>query len=434
MPGQPRRRDGVVRLIVGVTIAVAAAGATFGPMAVASASGPSPSPSPSPSGSFDFNGTPSPSTSPSASPTPTATASSGRSPSRGQLAYTADGSASTGPTPSPRATPTRTAAPSTSGTQPSPSPAGGGAEGTSPPGFASTPGGLGFAFYPGLADGFPALATPVDPRSTVDILQRLATMKATPEVALAVLVPFPVIGPASYADDWAAPRFAPSTQPRSGIDITAARGTPVIAVADGTITARRSGGADGNALVLTTGDRTQYRYAHLDSFAGATQGQPVTAGTLLGYVGTSGDTTALPPRLNLQIRPQGGAATSPVAQLDRWLAQARTRLAALSTTDNPVLAPLVAPAPGQEVVPFGLTTAAGSGIAATLAGERRDPSRSSGLGAPEAGGTLAVLLAAVAQLATQLRLRRQRRTARDPRVGFLAGAVLLPLTTADRHV
>jgi peptidoglycan LD-endopeptidase LytH len=75
------------------------------------------------------------------------------------------------------------------------------------------------------------------------------------------------------------------------IDIHAPRGTPVIAVADGTIRKLHSGARGGRAIYLMDDDgTTRYYYAHLDGYAeGLHEGQRVEQGEVIGYVGDTGN-------------------------------------------------------------------------------------------------------------------------------------------------
>lgn len=87
------------------------------------------------------------------------------------------------------------------------------------------------------------------------------------------------------------------TQSRSGgrthhaIDIHAPRGTPVIAVVDGTIRKLHSGARGGLSVYLMDDDGlTRYYYAHLDGYAeGLHEGQRVERGEVIGYVGDTGN-------------------------------------------------------------------------------------------------------------------------------------------------
>lgn len=222
-------------------------------------------------------------------------------------------------------------------------------------------------------------------RSTVDILRRLKAIGAGPAEIVGVLAPFPVIGPASYSDDWHAPRDG-GARLHKGADIFAPRGTPVIAVASGTITRLSpSGGLGGRTVHLTTDDGTYFYYAHLDAFhVRLTEGQRVAAGSLLGFVGNTGNAITTPPHLHFEIHPDGGAAVPPLPQLDRWLADARARLADLEAQNagqphagGEALTPLVAPpAWTEDETNWTQGEAAGAGLAATTPQETADPSTS----------------------------------------------------------
>lgn len=121
---------------------------------------------------------------------------------------------------------------------------------------------------------------------------------------------FPVRPACYFIDTWMEAR-GPDRK-HEGVDIIADRGREILAVADGTIT--RITTADtaklsGNALRLTMADGTYFFYAHLDTFApGITVGTKVTAGQVIGTVGSTGATT---PHLHFEVHPLGGAAVNP---------------------------------------------------------------------------------------------------------------------------
>ncbi|MBV9493501.1 MAG: M23 family metallopeptidase [Acidobacteria bacterium] len=98
-------------------------------------------------------------------------------------------------------------------------------------------------------------------------------------------------------------------QSRSGgrmhgaLDIMAPRGTPVIAAVDGTI--RKLFTSNAGGLTVYEFDAAQekvYYYAHLDSYAdGIHEGLAVKAGTVIGYVGTTGNAPPDAPHLHFAI-------------------------------------------------------------------------------------------------------------------------------------
>lgn len=90
----------------------------------------------------------------------------------------------------------------------------------------------------------------------------------------------------------------------TGLDFAAPSGTPIHAVANGTITETGSAGAYGNRTVETLEDGTQIWYCHQTSFTAET-GDRVNAGEVIGSVGSTGNTTG--PHLHLEVRPAGSA-------------------------------------------------------------------------------------------------------------------------------
>lgn len=92
------------------------------------------------------------------------------------------------------------------------------------------------------------------------------------------------------------------TEPRGGgrvhraMDILAPRGTPVVAAVDGTI--RKYFTSKAGGLTIYQFDRSEeriYYYAHLDSYAaGIGEGSFVPQGTVIGYVGATGNANGTP--------------------------------------------------------------------------------------------------------------------------------------------
>jgi murein DD-endopeptidase MepM/ murein hydrolase activator NlpD len=91
----------------------------------------------------------------------------------------------------------------------------------------------------------------------------------------------------------------------TGLDFAAPDGTPIRAIANGTITETASAGAYGNRTIQTLEDGTQVWYCHQSSFS-AEVGDRVTAGEVIGAVGSTGNSTG--PHLHFEIRPDTGAA------------------------------------------------------------------------------------------------------------------------------
>jgi murein DD-endopeptidase MepM/ murein hydrolase activator NlpD len=87
------------------------------------------------------------------------------------------------------------------------------------------------------------------------------------------------------------------------IDIMAAEGTPVIAVADGNIEKLFNSVRGGLTIYERSPDRKWvYYYAHLSAYApGLAEGQQVKRGQVIGRVGHTGDASPAGPHLHFAI-------------------------------------------------------------------------------------------------------------------------------------
>lgn len=94
----------------------------------------------------------------------------------------------------------------------------------------------------------------------------------------------------------------------TGLDFAAPSGTPVMSVANGTVTETSYAGSYGNRIIVTLDDGTEIWYAHLSGYA-VNAGEPVTGGSVIGYVGSTGNSTG--PHLHLEVRPGAGDAVDP---------------------------------------------------------------------------------------------------------------------------
>jgi hypothetical protein len=113
---------------------------------------------------------------------------------------------------------------------------------------------------------------------------------------------FPVVGPSSFTDTWGAARATVSWH--HGVDIFAPLGTPVVAVADGTVLTVGWNRIGGWRLWLRDREGNFFYYAHLSAFSPhALEGAQVRAGTVLGFVGNTGDAVGTPYHLHFEIHP-----------------------------------------------------------------------------------------------------------------------------------
>ena len=126
-------------------------------------------------------------------------------------------------------------------------------------------------------------------------------------------------GAASYASDsaphtmpsiWPAAGFVSSpyglrfdgTEFHQGIDIAADMGAPIVATADGVVTAAGWNGGYGNMVDVDHGGGIVTRYGHASALA-VTVGQQVRRGEVIAYVGSTGRSTG--PHVHYEVRVDG---------------------------------------------------------------------------------------------------------------------------------
>ena len=115
---------------------------------------------------------------------------------------------------------------------------------------------------------------------------------------------FPVYGTASFGDSFGAPRPNVPGGWHHGEDIFAASGTPLLAVADGTLHTIGFNKIGGYRLWLRDTAGNDFYYAHLSAYSPlAVEGRRVEAGDVIGFVGDTGDADGGAPHLHFEIHP-----------------------------------------------------------------------------------------------------------------------------------
>jgi peptidoglycan LD-endopeptidase LytH len=116
----------------------------------------------------------------------------------------------------------------------------------------------------------------------------------------------PVQGPHTFIDSWGYPRSGGRSH--QGVDMMASRGVPTVAPVSGRVEHR--GNSLGGLSWYVYGDNGHRYYGtHLSAYANVGAGH-VTAGTVIGYVGDTGN-AAGNPHLHFEIHPNGGAPVNP---------------------------------------------------------------------------------------------------------------------------
>jgi len=114
----------------------------------------------------------------------------------------------------------------------------------------------------------------------------------------------PVAGPHSFIDSWGYPRSG--GRRHKGVDMMARTGVPVVAPVSGVVSHR--GNSIGGLSFHLSGDDGHYYYGtHLSRYG---QAGRVSAGTVIGYVGDSGNARGMP-HLHFEIHPNNAGPVNP---------------------------------------------------------------------------------------------------------------------------
>ena len=195
----------------------------------------------------------------------------------------------------------------------------------------------------------------------ITLLLSAGVASASPSAKVPRLV-FPVLGTASYIDDFGDPRGQGGHE---GNDIMAPRRALALAAEAGTVKFHTTSSRAGCMLYLDGESGTEYLYIHLNNdlgngndnsgrcvpgiayAKGLKNGARVAAGQVIGYVGDSGDADGGNPHLHFEVHPHGAGAVNPFAHLNK--ARRLLFAAAPGTTFTLALSGKVASAAGQNL-------------------------------------------------------------------------------------
>ncbi|MBY4898573.1 M23 family metallopeptidase [Cupriavidus sp. AU9028] len=130
---------------------------------------------------------------------------------------------------------------------------------------------------------------------------RLAAMAAPASL------PVPVSGVSVRAlrDTWHGARSG--GRKHEGIDIFAPRGREVVSSTEGIVSRVGTNNLGGKVVWVMGPGRQMHYYAHLDDYADIAPGDRVMPGTVLGFVGNTGNARGTPPHLHYGIYTASGA-------------------------------------------------------------------------------------------------------------------------------
>ena len=272
--------------------------------------------------------------------------------------------------------------------------------------------------------------------------RRSKPLEVTPPLGQAAFV-FPVVGDAGYIDTYGDERSDVHGGWHHGDDIFAPLGTPVVAVASGTINRVGWERVGGWRLWVRDTAADEFYYAHLSGYAPTVfHSKRVRAGQVIGFVGDTGDAFGGSPHLHFEIHPRQllrlnyDGAVDPTTYLNSWSHLASVRaprpthprwpkapalqrearlvfrelLAARQPTQQPS-PPVDRPPFLRETVsslpliqPHSFKEAAGGGN-----GTRQDPTRTAAMTA----ALISLYLLATAMLLARARRSRNRRVAME---------------------
>jgi peptidoglycan hydrolase-like protein with peptidoglycan-binding domain len=106
------------------------------------------------------------------------------------------------------------------------------------------------------------------------------------------------------------------TRTHQGEDILAVKGTPIVSPTEAVVLRTVTGVDEGNAVYTANPGGETFVYMHLDHFGeGVSSGTVLSRGSLIGYVGDTGNAAGGPAHLHFEIHNSSGTPTDPFPRL-----------------------------------------------------------------------------------------------------------------------
>ena len=149
-----------------------------------------------------------------------------------------------------------------------------------------------FALSPAMAEAQTAAI------QASELKQKIAALGTTPVAALPMPVLFG-IAPSDLTPNFGVPR---TNHPHQGEDIMALKGTPIVSPTEAVVLGTQTGTIEGNMVYTANPGGEKFFYIHLDRFGeGIKAGQVLEPGSLIGYVGNTGDASRGAAHLHFEI-------------------------------------------------------------------------------------------------------------------------------------
>lgn len=150
-------------------------------------------------------------------------------------------------------------------------------------------------------------------RGGSDVQQKVDALGSTAVYAVPIPVLFGVARGNIYAS-FGDPRSNGRTH--IGNDILAPRGTPIVSPTKAVVLRTGVGPGEGNYVYTANPGGETFVYMHLDTFGeGVTSGAVLEKGSIIGYVGNTGNASGGAPHLHFEIHDSNGTAIDPYLRL-----------------------------------------------------------------------------------------------------------------------